>query len=118
MKIIYNNIIPFPGYKILNFFGILFVRKGSTVGEIDLNHEKIHTAQMKEMLYIGFYLWYLIEYVITRIASWFDQSYAYHDISFEEEAYLNERNLEYLKTRKHYSWFKYIKIGSWEKKKK
>jgi len=29
MKIIYNNIIPFKGYKGINLFGVLFVRKGS-----------------------------------------------------------------------------------------
>ena len=27
MKIIYNNIIPFKGFKAMNLFGVLFVRK-------------------------------------------------------------------------------------------
>lgn len=117
MKIIYNNIIPFPGYKAINLFGILFVRKGCTMSEIDINHKKIHTEQMKEMLYIGFYLWYFIEYLICLIASGFSQNYAYHDISFEEEAYNNQGNLEYIKNRKHYSWIKYLKIKSYSGKK-
>lgn len=105
MKIIYNNIIPFPGYKAINLFGLLFVRKGAVMSEKDINHESIHTAQMKEMLYIFFYIWYIIEWVIRL----FKKGNAYRNISFEQEAYSNENNLEYLKDRKHYAWFKYIK---------
>lgn len=105
MKIIYNNIIPFPGYKAINLFGLLFVRKDAIMSEEDINHESIHTAQMKEMLYIFFYIWYIIEWVIRL----FKKGNAYRNISFEQEAYSNEDNLEYLKDRKHYAWFKYIK---------
>lgn len=105
MKIIYNNIIPFPGYKAINLFGLLFVRKDAIMSEEDINHESIHTAQMKEMLYIFFYIWYIIEWVIRL----FKKGNAYRNISFEQEAYSNEDNLEYLKDRKYYAWFKYIK---------
>lgn len=105
MKIIYNNIIPFPGYKAINLFGLLFVRKDAIMSEEDINHESIHTAQMKEMLYTFFYIWYIIEWVIRL----FKKGNAYRNISFEQEAYSNEDNLEYLKDRKHYAWFKYIK---------
>lgn len=106
MKIIYNNIIPFPGYKAINLFGVLFVRKGAVMKDEDINHEAIHTAQMKEMLYIFFYLWYIIEWVIKLFIH---GTYAYRNISFECEAYQNEDNLEYLDNRKHYSWTKYLK---------
>lgn len=105
MKIIYNNIIPFPGYKAINLFGLLFVRKDAVMSEEDINHESIHTVQMKEMLYIFFYIWYIIEWVIRL----FKKGNAYRNISFEQEAYSNEDNLEYLKDRKYYAWFKYIK---------
>lgn len=105
MKIIENKIIPFPGYKAINLFGILFVREGAKISEQDLNHESIHTAQMKEMLYIFFYIWYIVEWVIRL----FKKSNAYRNISFEQEAYNNEDNLEYLNNRKHYEWSKYLK---------
>lgn len=49
MKVIYNKIIPFKGYKCINLFGVLFVRKGCTMSESDYNHEAIHTKQMKEL---------------------------------------------------------------------
>lgn len=35
MKIIYNNLIPFKGYKAINLFGLVFVRKGAKFTEVD-----------------------------------------------------------------------------------
>lgn len=114
MKIIYNKIIPFGNYDIINLFGILF-SKVKNISEYDINHEDIHTEQMKEMGYIFFYLWYCIEYLLIRIFHK-KQGDAYRDVSFEEEAYNNDHNLDYIKTRKHYSWIKYIKVKSYGKK--
>lgn len=103
MKVIYNNIIPFKGYKAINLFGVIFVRKGKIMTQRDMTHEAIHTAQMKEMLYIFFYIWYVIEWVLNLFCYW-DSHAAYKAISFEKEAYANQENPEYLTTRKHYSW--------------
>lgn len=52
MRVIENTIIPVKGFAAINLFGVLFIRKGVKVSDRILNHEKIHTAQMKEMLYI------------------------------------------------------------------
>lgn len=109
--IIKNKIIPFGNYKAMNLFGIIFTK--SSLSEIELNHEKIHTKQMLELLIIGFYLWYIIEYLLIRICRVKDsQSNCYHEISFEEEAHNNDTNLNYLKNRKPFAWIKYIKINS------
>ena len=54
MKIIRNKCIPFKGFRAINLFGVLFVRGNARISERTLRHEAIHTAQMKEMLYIGF----------------------------------------------------------------
>lgn len=107
MHIIYNNIIPFKGYKVINLFGILFARNGSTISIVNLNHESIHTKQMEEMLYIPFYIWYAIEWII-RFICYGDTKLAYKRISFEIETYLNQYDDNYLKNRKHFAWFKYI----------
>lgn len=64
MKIVRNNIIPFKGFLAINLFGILFVRGDSYISPQVINHEKIHTAQMRELLYIPFYLWYVLEWII------------------------------------------------------
>lgn len=111
MIIIRNNILPFKGYKILNLFGILLVRKDERVTEYDINHENIHTAQMREMLWVFFYLWYGVEYIIVRLFHG-KQSESYHDVSFEEEAYNNDQDLGYLSRRKHFAWVKYLKVRS------
>lgn len=90
MKIIYNNIIPFKGYKAITIWPFIFARK--QLNDIDINHEKIHGRQQLELLIILFYIIYLIEWFIK----------GYRNISFEREAYSNEQNLQYLKNRK---WF-------------
>ena len=107
MKIIHNNIIRFPGFKAINLFGVLSVRNGCTTSENDINHEIIHTAQMKEMGYVIFYLWYLVEWLV-KLAKLRDSNKAYRAISFEREAYGNEKNLIYTITRAKYAWRKLI----------
>lgn len=116
MKVIQNKFIPFPGYKYINIFGILFTRDKDKITEVEYNHEKIHLKQMQEMLWLFFYTWYIIEYLIINICRgvFTKQNIRYHDISLEEEAYNNQENMNYTKYRKHYSWFKYIKIGSYD----
>ena len=106
MKIIRNNIIPIKGFAAINLFGILFVKKNAKVTERMLNHESIHTAQMKEMLYVFFYLWYFVEWLIRLFTN---TGNAYRTISFEREAYANERKDEYLRGRRRYAWIRYMK---------
>ena len=94
MKIIRNNIIPFKGYKAINIFGVLFLKKNAVISEDLLNHESIHTEQMKELLYIGFYIIYFLEWLFRSC------------VSFEKEAYDNEDDLNYLDKRKHFAMWR------------
>ena len=103
MKVIYNNIIPLPGFIAINLFGVLFVRNGVILTDRIVNHEKIHTAQMKELWYINFYLIYILEWIVKLFVYGKD---SYRNIRFEREAYDNGDNLDYLKTRKKFSWKK------------
>ena len=105
MKIVRNRIIPFAGYKAINLFGVLFVRGDARIDERTILHESIHTAQMKEMLYVFFYLWYVIEWFVRL----FMKGDAYMSISFEREAYGNDCNSSYLERRKWYAWVEYLK---------
>lgn len=106
MKILYNNIIPLKGFQALNLFGVILAR--NQLSKTTINHEAIHTAQMKELLYIPFYIIYGIEYIINLI-KYKDGHKAYKNISFEREAYGNERNLEYLKGRRVFNqWRKLV----------
>jgi len=101
-----------------------------------INHETIHWKQQMEMMILGaiiallsgiillllnvlslwlltllifpflfFYIWYLVEWGVRLITN---TKSAYRSISFEREAYGNEYDMEYLKTRKPFAWLKYI----------
>ena len=78
--------------------------------EVLLNHETIHLKQQLELLIIPFYLWYGIEFIIRyfQYKSW---DLAYRNISFEREAYANEKDFDYLKKRKFCGFWKFIKIS-------
>ena len=102
MKIIRQNILPPKGFLAINLFGLLFCKKDAKINNVIVNHESIHTSQMKEMLYIPFYLWYITEWLIKLLF----KGNAYRNISFEREAYDNQYNLNYLKERKRYNWIK------------
>ena len=74
------------------------------MSERDFNHEAIHTAQMKEMLYVFFYLWYFVEWLIRL----FGKGNAYRNLSFEKEGYDNEGDLNYLENRPMFAWWWYL----------
>lgn len=105
MKIIYNKFIPFRGFLAMNLFGILFVRGTERdINDVVLNHERIHTAQMKELGYILFYIIYLLEWIVRL----FKKGNAYRNISFAREAYEHEIDLNYLSTRPKWAMWRQI----------
>lgn len=72
-----------------------------------INHEKVHLKQQQELLIVPFYIWYLIEWLL-RCLLYLDSYKAYQNISFEREAYVNERNMDYLSVRKPFSFIGYL----------
>ena len=82
MIIIRNKFIPFGGYKAINIFGILFVKKNANIDNVTINHEKIHTKQIIELLFIFFYIWYGIELLIRYIIN---KKTAYKNMLFEKD---------------------------------
>jgi hypothetical protein len=105
MKIIENSIIPPKGFAAINLFGVLFVRKGVTVTARMVRHEAIHTRQMQELLFVPFYVFYVLEWLIKRC---FYGKRAYRNVSFEREAYSNDKDRFYLLVRRHYAFLKYL----------
>lgn len=73
-----------------------------------LNHERIHLAQVLEMLVLPFYLIYLTEFLI-RFIQYHNFDLAYRNISFEKEAYARESDPHYLKNRKFWAFMRYMK---------
>ena len=105
MKIIHNRFIPFRGFKAINLLGVMFVRRGLKVNEVDIRHERIHTRQMLELGIVMFYVLYLIEWLV-RLPM---RGNAYRNISFEREAYRHDGDLQYLKHRRHYEQWRKTK---------
>ena len=71
-----------------------------------LNHEKIHIRQQLEMLVLPFFVIYLTEFFIGYM-KYRNSNLAYRNISFEREAYANEKDLNYLKKRSLWSFLNY-----------
>lgn len=96
--IVAKYLIP-KGYRGLAAFPFVFVKYRIDVeNKVFVNHEKIHLRQQLELLVIPFFIWYFIEYLF-RLIQYKKADLAYRNISFEREAYANEKDLEYLKSR-------------------
>ena len=133
MIIIRNKFIPFPGFRAMNFLGLLFVKKNTKLTKKNMNHERIHSRQIIEVIalslfpltiylhfggkwFIGalfslfsYYIWYVIEWVVHLMMGK-GKHEAYRSICFENEAYSNDTNFEYLKNRSLFNFFDYIKL--------
>ena len=59
--------------------------------------------QQRELLYIPFFIWYVLEWLALLI-KYRDRMQAYRHIRFEEEAYNHQADLCYLKNRKRYRY--------------
>lgn len=70
-----------------------------------INHETIHFQQALELGVIPFYILYVLEWILKLP---FYGAQAYRNISFEREAYANDKKLTYLRNRKRYTWIKLI----------
>lgn len=111
-KVIFNKYIPFKGYLAMAIYPWIFVREEyrESLNARCVKHELIHHAQQKELLIIFFYILYFLEYLVRLIFCGFNHGKAYRSISFEQEAYNHEKELEYWKVRKPF--------GMWRKSKK
>ena len=85
--------------------GLLFVHPGVRLTKELINHERIHTRQMLEMLILPFYIWYVIEWFIRL----FHGGPCLYEPILEREAYQNMNNLNYLNQRRPFAWIKYLK---------
>ncbi len=107
MIVFFKYIIP-KKYSGLTIFPFIFLKNKNSLKDASfLNHEKIHLKQQVELLWVFIFIWYFIEYLI-RILQYKKHDTAYKNISFEKEAYKNEQNLNYLESRKIFSFLKYL----------
>jgi hypothetical protein len=96
------------GFRGITVFPFVFLKDEKDREDVVmLNHERIHIRQQIEMLIVPFFLWYGIEFLI-RWVQFKNRFAAYRNISFEREAYANEKDPGYLKQRSFWNFLKYI----------
>ena len=105
--IVFNYLTP-RGFRGLTFFPFVFLmNKEDVLDKVFVNHEKIHLRQQIELLVFPFYVWYVMEFLIRWIITK-DKNVAYRNISFEKEAYTNEKDLNYLESRSFWKFLNYF----------
>lgn len=96
------------GFSGITLFPFIFlIDKNLKYNKTFIHHEKIHLQQQKEMLIIFFYIFYGIEWFF-KLLKYKNKNNAYLNLSFEREAYQNENNVNYLKTRKPWTFLNYL----------
>ena len=132
MTVIRNPLIPFPGYKAILLFGVLFAKPNAKLDELTVNHESIHSKQYKELLTVGLVLFIIIQLIfnpiwyvsillfltiglslfyVLYVLEWILKGFKYHDISFEREAYIWQG---YATNRKRFGWIRYLRLKKWD----
>ena len=105
--IVSRYLIP-KGFSGITLFPFIIVSENDLkLNPVMINHEKIHIRQQIELLILPFFIWYGIEFLGKWIISK-DKNIAYRNISFEKEAYANEKDLNYLKQRSFWSFLNYV----------
>lgn len=105
--IVSRYLIP-KGFRGLTLFPFIIVSDIDLKSDVVVvNHEKIHIRQQLELLVFPFFIWYGIEFLIKYVV-YKDKNTAYRNISFEREAYANEKDLGYLKQRSFWRFLDYI----------
>jgi hypothetical protein len=107
MILISKYLIP-KGYVGLALYPFVFLKsKELRLNEVLVNHEKIHLRQQLELLVLPFYVIYGFEFLIClfQFKKWY---VAYRNISFEREAYTNEKKLDYLESRSFWEFLRYM----------
>ena len=115
LKLAYSCWLPFKGFGSITLFGFLVRRKdkkNTPVSDQTWIHENIHRKQVEDFHlwyfgYILFYIFYVLEWLLKVPSALFGYR-PYYSISFEQEAYRNQKNADYLEERKHFAWLKYI----------
>lgn len=85
-----RKIIPlFPKWwpwVAMAFIHWIFIRKDYELSPEQLQHERIHLQQQRELWYVGFFLIYILEFFLRFVCNDFKWMQAYKRISFEQEA--------------------------------
>lgn len=129
-----NSLIPFKGFMAITIWPFIFVKKKewNWYDATARRHEGVHFYQQIEthivalilavlLAVVGLFSWwwvlvsplvyfalYGLEYIARWICYGFDTREAYRNISFEQEAFVNENDLTYIKNRHLFASWAYL----------
>lgn len=107
MILISKHLVP-KGYLGLTIFPFIVLKDiALRSSRILINHEKIHLRQQLELLIVPFFVLYGLEF-LYRLIQYKNWGLAYLNLSFEREAYTNEKDLNYLKSRSFLNFLTYF----------
>ncbi|MFK8061135.1 MAG: hypothetical protein AB8B78_13735 [Polaribacter sp.] len=107
MIFISKHIVP-KGFTGITLYPFIFLKnKKLTDDKTLLNHERIHLKQQIELCIVFFYLFYGLEWFF-KLIKYRNKHLAYRNLSFEREAYLNEKDKNYLANRKYWAFINYL----------
>jgi hypothetical protein len=108
MIVLVSKYLTPRGFRGLTVYPFVILKnKNDKQNVVLMNHERIHLQQQLELLIVLFFILYLIEF-FARLIQYKKSNLAYKNISFEREAYSNEKDLYYLKQRPFCSWYWYL----------
>ncbi|RKN83574.1 hypothetical protein [Ulvibacterium marinum] len=98
----------YKNYVGLSLWPFIFLKHNELKKDaVLINHEKIHLRQQLELLILPFYIFYILEWLL-RTVLYLNTYRAYQNMSFEREAYHNEKDLNYLDRRRPFSFMNYF----------
>lgn len=107
MMLIVSKILIPKGFRGLTVFPFVLLRTRAAADDLVLvNHERIHLRQQLELLVLPFFLIYGLDYLV-KLIRYRDRNVAYRHVIFEREAYENENDLDYLKSRSFWRFLRY-----------
>lgn len=108
MIVLVNKYLLGKGFSGITLWPFVILKtKSLQKDEVFLNHERIHYLQQQEMLVLPFYFLYAAEFLVGWI-KYRNFYIAYKNISFEREAYANEKDLSYCKNRSFWNFRDYF----------
>lgn len=90
-------------------FPFIIIRSEKDMEPWLINHERIHLKQQIEMFFVGLVVLNILETIYSVIFLKKSFAKAYRWRASEQEAYRNQNNLSYLKDRKVWAMFNYLK---------
>lgn len=67
------------------FINVILIKKGAALKTEQLQHEKIHLKQQRDLWYLPFFIIYILEFLLRLVCN-LNWMQAYQRISFEQEA--------------------------------